>query len=77
MKNGIHDSQDERDPHEKIETTKNIIKPFLPVDGRRRTNGILAITLPATNSGKLQTDCGIAGIPVVYFVDTQQMDIYA
>lgn len=71
VNNGTHDSQEERDPHEKIEATKNIIKGFLPVDGGWRTDDILAITLPATNSGKLQTDCGMTGIPGVYFVNTE------
>jgi hypothetical protein len=71
VNNSTHDGQDERNPHEKIEATKNIIKSLLPVDSRWRTNDILAITLPATNSGKLQTDCGVSGIPGIYFVDTQ------
>jgi hypothetical protein len=51
--NGAHDSTDERDPHQKIKTTKNIIERFLPVDGRWRTNNVLSIPLLATNSGKL------------------------
>ncbi|KAG2029551.1 hypothetical protein BDR03DRAFT_987676 [Suillus americanus] len=58
VSNSTNDGQGERDPHEKIEATKNIIESFLPVDSRCRTDDILAITLPAVKENETTQQAG-------------------
>lgn len=65
---GTRDGQDEGNPHEKIKATKDVVEGFLPIDGRWRTNYIFAISLLTTNSGDLETNCGMTRIPGIDFI---------
>lgn len=72
-----YERQDERDPHEKVEATKDIVERLLPVLGRWRTDDVLAILGPALDGGIVQPMHGVRGVARVDLLRGDEVDVDA
>ena len=67
--------QNERDPHEEVEATKDIVERLLPVLGWWRTNDVCTIHYLALNGGIVQAVHGVSGVTGVHLLWGDEVDV--
>ena len=72
-----YEGQNKGDPHEEVETTKDVVERLLPVLGRWRTDDVLAILDLALNDGVLQAVHGVSGVTSIHLFWGDEVDVDA
>lgn len=72
-----YERQNERDPHEEVETTKDIVECLLPILSWWRTDDILAILYLALNGSIIQAVDRVSGVAGVHLFWGDEVDVDA
>lgn len=72
-----YERQNERNPHEEVEATKDIIERLFPILGWWRTDDVSAILYLALNDGIVQAVHGVSGITGADLFWGDEVDVYA